>query len=99
MYVDSFGFKINAEPFELLAKSLPSSVLAKHKSSLLQIEALLFGQAGMLDEHFEDKYPQQLQNEYVFLKQKFKLTLLILLVFTKTGKDWKLLARQAVKLI
>jgi hypothetical protein len=69
----NFGFKTNAEPFELLAKSLPSIVLAKHKSSLLQIEALLFGQAGMLDKHFEDKYSLELQNEYAFLKQKFKL--------------------------
>lgn len=69
----NFGFKTNAEPFELLAKSLPSIVLAKQKSSLLQIEAMLFGQAGLLNEHFKDKYPQQLQNEYVFLKQKFKL--------------------------
>ena len=70
----NFGFKTNSEPFELLAKSLPSIVLAKHKSSLLQIEALLFGQAGMLEKHFEDKYALELQNEYAFLKQKFKLT-------------------------
>ena len=69
----NFGFKTNSEPFELLAKSLPSLVLAKHKSSLLQLEAMLFGQAGFLDEHLEDKYPQQLQNEYSFLKQKFRL--------------------------
>ncbi len=69
----NFGFKTNAEPFELLAKSIPSIVLGKHKSSLLQLEALLFGQAGMLFEHFTEKYPQQLQNEYAFLKQKFKL--------------------------
>jgi len=69
----NFGFKTNAEPFELLAKSVPSIILGKHKNSLLQIEALLFGQAGMLFEHFEGKYPQQLQNEYAFLKQKFKL--------------------------
>ncbi|MGB3948285.1 MAG: DUF2851 family protein [Bacteroidia bacterium] len=69
----NFGFKVNAEPFELLAKSLPSLVLAKHKSSLLQIEALLFGQAGFLNQHYNDAYLQNLQNEYVFLKHKFKL--------------------------
>jgi hypothetical protein len=69
----NFGFKTNSEPFELLAKSLPSIFLAKHKNSILQIEALLFGQAGLLDDHLEDKYLQALQNEYVFLKQKFKL--------------------------
>ncbi|MEO6904697.1 MAG: DUF2851 family protein [Bacteroidia bacterium] len=69
----NFGFKINAIPFELLSKSIPSTVLAKHKNSLLQIEAILFGQAGFLDQHYQDKYPLQLQNEYIFLKQKFKL--------------------------
>jgi len=69
----NFGFNTNAEPFELLAKSLPSIYLAKHKNSLLQLEALLFGQAGLLNNHLEDKYLQALQNEYVFLKQKLKL--------------------------
>lgn len=69
----NFGFKTNVVPFELLAKSVPSLVLAKHKNSLLQLEALLFGQAGFLDQHFQDKYPLQLQNEYAFLRQKFKL--------------------------
>jgi hypothetical protein len=69
----NFGFKTNALPFELLAKSISSLILGRHKSSLLQVEALLFGQAGFLDQHFQDRYPQQLQNEYVFLKQKFKL--------------------------
>jgi len=69
----NFGFKTNSIPFELLAKSLPSIILAKHKNSLLQLEALLFGQAGLLNEHYEDKYLQALQNEYTFLKQKFKI--------------------------
>ena len=46
----NFGFKLNAEPFELLARSLPLKVLAKHKNDLMQIEALLFGQAGFLNE-------------------------------------------------
>lgn len=69
----NFGFKTNSEPFELLAKSLPSSYLGKHKNSLLQIEAMLFGQAGLLNEHFEDKYLQTLQNEYQFLKQKLRI--------------------------
>lgn len=70
----NFGFKTNAEPFELLAKFLPLSYLGKHKNNLLQIEALLFGQAGLLEQHFNDKYLQTLQNEYVFLKHKFNLT-------------------------
>ncbi len=70
----NFGFKTNAEPFELLAKATPLLVLAKHKSSAFQVEALLFGQAGFLNQHYQDAYANKLQSEYVFLKQKFKLT-------------------------
>ncbi|MCC6690076.1 MAG: DUF2851 family protein, partial [Bacteroidia bacterium] len=69
----SFGFKINSIPFELLAKSIPNAVLAKHKNSLFQIEALLFGQAGLLNKQFKDTYPQYLQTEYEFLRKKYKL--------------------------
>lgn len=69
----NFGFKINADAFELLAKSLPNAYLAKHKNNLFQIEALLFGQAGFLEKKFSDDYPQQLQKEYFFLKKKFRL--------------------------
>lgn len=69
----SFGAKINAEPFELLAKSLPAKILAKHKNSLLQTEALLFGQAGFLTEEPEDEYQAKLKKEYQFLRQKYRL--------------------------
>jgi hypothetical protein len=69
----NFGFKINSVPFEMVAASLPSLILAKHKSSLHQLEALLFGQAGMLEDYFADHYPRQLQNEYSFLRSKHKL--------------------------
>lgn len=70
----NFGFKVNALPFDLLAKSLPLSCLGKHKNSILQIEALLFGQSGLLKSGFNDSYPRQLQKEYNFLKEKYNLT-------------------------
>ncbi len=73
MLARNFGQKINSEPFELLAKSLPVSVLAKHKNSLVQIEALIFGTAGMLEKDFKDDYPNELKKEFKFLKSKFKL--------------------------
>lgn len=78
----TFGGKVNSEPFELLAKSLPLEVLAKHKSQLFQIEALLFGQAGLLDKNFQENYPQSLKKEYHFLQQKFNLQPL-------QGHSWK----------
>lgn len=73
MLARNFGQKINSEPFELLAKALPVSVLAKHKNNLLQIEALLLGTAGMLKRDFKDNYPNELKKEFKFLKSKFKL--------------------------
>jgi len=69
----NFGFKTNAVPFLMLAQSLPLNIPAKHRESLMQIEALLFGQAGMLAEDFEDDYPRELQREYDYLKKKYKL--------------------------
>lgn len=70
----NFGFKVNNTPFELLAKSLPLRYLARHKSNLLQLEALLMGQAGLLaGKEFTDAYPQALQNEYRYLQTKLKL--------------------------
>jgi hypothetical protein len=44
----ALGLKVNADAFEQLATLLPLKVLAKHKSNLLQLEALLLGCAGML---------------------------------------------------
>lgn len=69
----NFGFKINNEAFELLGKSLPYSILKKYADNPIQMEALLFGVAGFLEELFEDKYPKQLQNEFEFLKHKHQL--------------------------
>jgi hypothetical protein len=70
----NFGFKVNALPFELLAKSLPQNILAKHKNNPMQIEALVFGQAGFLKDDAKDEYPQKLKKEYDFLRKKYKLT-------------------------
>lgn len=69
----AFGAKVNAEPFKMLARNLPVKILAKHKNSLFQLEALLFGVAGFLDEKFIDDYPQQLKKEFSFLQKKYEL--------------------------
>ncbi len=59
----NFGFKTNALPFELLAKSLPQLTLAKHKYNTMQIEALIFGQAGFLKDDVKDEYPRKVKKE------------------------------------
>lgn len=68
----NFGFKINADAFLQLALSIPLNVFIKG-GSLQQVEAILFGQAGMLDGDFTDEYPNILKKEYLYLKQKHKL--------------------------
>lgn len=67
----NFGFKTNSDAFELLATLLPIKVISKHKDDVTQIEALLFGTAGMLDSKFKDDYPCRLQKEYEFLSGKY----------------------------
>lgn len=68
----NFGFKVNSTAFLVLAQSLPLQHLGK-QHQLLQIEALLFGQAGMLGGNFADEYPQLLQQEYRYLQRKYQL--------------------------
>jgi hypothetical protein len=69
----NFGFKVNEQPFRMLATMLPLQILGKHKNSLYQIEALLFGTAGLLNSDFEDDYPAKLKKEYAFLQKKYAL--------------------------
>jgi hypothetical protein len=69
----NFGFNLFGDAFEMLAKALPISYIAKHKNNLFQIEALLFGQAGFLNDIFQDEYPKKLKAEYLYLQKKFSL--------------------------
>jgi len=74
MLARNFGLRENALPFEMVARSLPQSILVRHHDSLFQIEALLFGQAGLLgDELFGDQYYLDLRKEYYFLAMKYGL--------------------------
>lgn len=68
-----FGFRINAFPFELLSASLPYRLLSRYRSSPLQVEALLFGQAGLMGSTVESDYLKRLRIEYGFLRAKHRL--------------------------
>jgi hypothetical protein len=69
----NMGFKLNNQAFEMLAQSLPYQFLAKHADDLFQVEAMVFGQAGLLGSTFTDEYPKKLKKEFEFLKSKFGL--------------------------
>ncbi len=73
-----FGFRVNAEPFEMLARALPFKIVRKHSDNRFQVEALLFGTAGMLDEGLfrdavSDRYFRDLTKEYKILSSKYSL--------------------------
>lgn len=69
----SFGFGVNSDAFERLARSLPFAYIRKQRGSLSQVESMLFGQAGMLEEASTCHYYRLLQQEYSFLRHKFGL--------------------------
>lgn len=70
----NFGFGVNNDAFERLAKSLPLKIILKHSDSAMQTEALFLGQAGLLEKEIpEEAYYVNLQSEYAFLKKKYRL--------------------------
>lgn len=73
-----FGFRVNSEPFEMLSNALPFRIIRKHSDNLFQIEALLFGTAGMLEEGLfkeaiSDKYYLDLIREFKILSTKYSI--------------------------
>lgn len=70
VFARNMGFKLNSDAFLRLSEILPLKIIQKHRGNLSQIEALLFGQAGFLDET-KDEYSIDLAKEYQFLAQKY----------------------------
>ena len=68
-----FGLRTNGPAFEQLAHRLSYSLIQKLRLHRLQVEALIFGQAGFLEEKAVDEYHEHLQDEYQFLKTKYAL--------------------------
>ncbi len=74
MLARNFGARLNADIFEAIARSTPVNILARHKNQIHQLEALLLGQAGLLDGTFEEHYPNLLKREYLFYAGKYGLS-------------------------
>lgn len=79
----SYGFGIQGKAFEEWAMLLDIQALAKHRNNIEQIEAIMYGQAGLLEEESIPAYYRNdamgsdyycsLVREYKFLKSKFNL--------------------------
>lgn len=80
-----FGFKTNADPMLRLAESVPYRLLQKHSNQPQVIEAILFGQAGLIPEDTFDEYSSMLQNDYLFYRKKYQLSPKV------QYQDWKMM--------
>lgn len=74
LLLKNFGLKINGEAFLSLGKALDFRIVRKIGNNTLQLESVFFGMSGLLDRRgIADAYLLHLQNEYDYLKRKFKL--------------------------
>lgn len=81
--IRSFGFGIQGAAFEKYAETINVRAIEKHRDNPLQVEAIMFGQAGLLEEsaiphYYRDSvkslhYYSELEREYKFLRNKFGL--------------------------
>lgn len=68
-----FGTNVNSEAFEMLARSFSPVIIHREKCQPGFIEALLFGQSGLLIAQFRDEYAVNLLKDYHFLQKKYGL--------------------------
>lgn len=85
LLLQHFGFKVNNDAFLSLANALPYKLIKKHLDHPFQVEALLYGVAGFLNEG-EDPYLLKLKQEYHFLSKKYQLD-----DQTLSKQEWKFL--------
>ena len=69
----NFGLNTNGEIFFKIAKSIPFSVIRKESFEVENLEALIFGTAGLLDSEKEDNYFKDLKFRYFYLLHKYQL--------------------------
>ena len=68
------GGELNKEAFMQLMMSFDLKIIARYCKNIFKTEALLFGQAGFLEEvNAEDGYQSKLYREYQYLKTLFQL--------------------------
>ncbi len=69
------GAKVNQQPMEMMARSLDVKIIYKNKDNITAIEALLYGQAGLLKYAKDtDPYILTLKQHYKLFQKKYNLT-------------------------
>lgn len=85
----NFGLNTNGELFLKMGQSIPFSVIRKESFEMGNLEALIFGNAGLLDAEKEDTYFKDLKIRFFYLMHKYQLekTVLAPLQFFKHRPD------------
>lgn len=84
LFAESFGMRVNKHAFSQLIASLPANILDRYQGKQKEIEALLFGQAGLLSQDPPDSYAAKLSDQYVYLQQLYQLT-------PMSSQEWRFL--------
>ena len=69
----NFGLNTNGEIFFKIAQSIPFATVRKESFEVENLEALLFGTAGLLDTEKEDNYFKDMKFRYFYLLHKYQL--------------------------
>ncbi len=64
---------VNSDAMEELCRLVPLALIRKYLNRIDQIEALLFGTAGLIDKDMNDPYAKQLKSEFAFLQRKYNV--------------------------
>lgn len=69
----NFGLNTNGDLFLRIVQSIPFSIIRKEGFELENLEALLFGKAGLLVGDKEDSYFKDLVTRFTYLSNKYQL--------------------------
>lgn len=69
----NFGLNTNGEIFMKIAQSIPFSVIRKESFEIENLEALFFGNSGLLNSENEDNYFKDLKFRYFYLLHKYQM--------------------------
>lgn len=83
----ALGFGVNSQPFEQTALKLNLNHCARHADDTMQLDALVFGTAGLLSRlpKNADPYFYTLQSEFNFLSHKYSITALPPEIWKRSG--------------
>lgn len=73
MFAKNFGLNTNGETFFEIANSIPFNIVRKECFEVENLEALIFGQAGLLDIEGEDLYFKDLKFRFFYLLNKHQI--------------------------